>query len=177
MNVIFLDFDGVINNSSEIDDYIFFPIVDINGRKEGLVFSAANIQPIKLLMNFIVKNDIYLVVSSSWRILFRDQDLDRAFKEFLGYSYLNRKLIIGSTLSSGKFISRGEEIEDYIENNDVQDYMIIDDIDDFLDRQKKHVILTNGTEGFKMENYEMLENYFLKKRFSILTRVFKGKRK
>ena len=58
MKVIFLDFDGVINNCGDIDDYIFYPVNDKSNRIHSLPFSASNIVPLKMLFDFLFKENL-----------------------------------------------------------------------------------------------------------------------
>lgn len=164
MRLIFLDFDGVINNCGRYDDYIFYPVKDKKGNYHNLPISSSSILSLKELFNYALKNNIFFVLSSSWREVLDFREIDKAFKNFFGFSYLSINLFIGETSSIYDFqeAMRGREIENYLrENEAVEDYLIIDDNFDFLEKQKKHLILTNPEKGFGEKELKKIKKYFL----------------
>lgn len=167
MKVIFLDFDGVINNSSIVDDFIYYPLFDKENRDTNLIFSAENIYALKKLFHFVIKEDIKIVLSTSWRGSFEVEVIDKAFKNFLGL-YYEQKIITDSTPIDNKYQTRGQEVEGYLAKKEVEDYLIIDDINSFLPEQNKHLILTKSHRGLLIEDVDKVENYFYKKRFKSL---------
>lgn len=176
MKVIFLDFDGVINNCGDIDDYIFYPVNDKNKRIHSLPFSAKNIVPLKMLFDFLIKENIKIVLSTSWRQIISYKDLDIAFKNFLGFSHIDEKIIIDEIPMIHKSFEaiRGNEIRDFLEKNlNISDYLIIDDNFDFLKIQKNHLILTDASKGFSENDFQKVRNYFLKNKVSIFSQIFK----
>ncbi len=167
MKVIFLDFDGVINNSSIVDDFIYYPLKNKDGSESNLIFSAENIYAIKKLFHFVIKEDIKIILSTSWRNSFEVNLVDEAFKKFLG-CYYEQKIIIGVTPIDKQYKTRGQEVEGYLEGKNISDYIIIDDINSFSPEQNKHLIQTKSHKGLCLEDVDKIENYFLKKRFKSL---------
>lgn len=168
MKVIFLDFDGVINNCGFKDDYVFCSVIDRTGLKRYVPFSAQNIEPLKGLITFVLKQEIKIVLSTSWRQIIHYKDFDSAIKEFFGFTDADSPIVINETpLKHGFFESlRGIEINDYLElHKEVTDYVIIDDNYDFLKNQNSHVILTDADKGFTNENLAEVKKKFLAKRF------------
>lgn len=163
MRIIFLDFDGVINNCGDEDDYVFYPVKEKNGRIHNLPFSAENIKPLKELISFSFKNDIKFVLSTSWRELISFSEINIVFKNFFGFNYLDFNLVIDETPLSFVYeeIIRGNEIKKYLEKNPrVEDYLIIDDNYDFLDEQNSHVIIINPIKGFSEKDLKKVKKYF-----------------
>lgn len=165
MRVIFLDFDGVINNCGTYDDYVFYPMKDKNGKIHNVPFSAQNIKPLKALFDFAYKNEIKFVLSTSWREIISFCEINGVFKNFFGFNYLSDEIIIGETPSfySNEFPIRGVEIKNYLNDNpDITDFLIIDDNYDFLDEQKSHIILTDASKGFTEKELKKIKKYFSK---------------
>lgn len=161
MKVIFLDFDGVINNRGDEDDYIFYPVKDRSGHLHSLPFSASNIYPIKKLFNFLLKENIKIILSTSWRLIFSFEEIEEVFKQFFGLNIIKDNLIIGETSASLNLLSRGEEIEEYLSKHlDIVDYLIIDDNFNFSAKQNSHILLTNPSKGFTINDFIKAESYF-----------------
>lgn len=142
--VIFLDIDGVLNHKQ------FF-----EKKKELLYkhhiqltypFDSFDVNIIHNLNQFWKKyTDVKLVISSSWRW---NSDLDKTLKQ-VG---LNKQIDgITPTLISDH---RGEEIDLFIEQHNVKNYVIIDDIDDMLEHQKDHLVLCDDNVGLTTEDIE-----------------------
>ena len=93
MKVIFLDFDGVVNNIS-YDKYINIDILVKKGKNKYFTstWSINNLEPFKDLLLWCQKEDIKIVISSSWRILFdSDSYIEEMFCDiFKEYSYQKR---------------------------------------------------------------------------------------
>lgn len=176
MKVIFLDFDGVINNCGDIDDYIFYPVNDKSNRIHSIPFSARNIVPLKMLFDFLFKENIKIVLSTSWRQIISYKDLDVAFKNFLGFSHIDESIIIDEIpmIYESFEAIRGNEIRHFLEkNSNISDYLIIDDNFDFLEVQKNHLILTNASKGFVESDFQNVKNYFLKNKINVFYKMFK----
>lgn len=128
MKVIFLDIDGVLNlNRTERDQY---------GRlfHDGFVGNLGTI---------IDRTGAKIVVSSTWRFsglgvmqeMWRDRKLPGDVVS-ITHDLWTGKLNDGCT--------RGDEIEHWLNGNDVENYVILDDDSDMLDDQMGHIILTSG---------------------------------
>lgn len=128
---IFLDIDGVLNNTSyhESESDLSYPLS---------AFCKDNVKAFNDLMKDIP--EIKVIISSSWRT---DSNLQNIFDR-IG---LNVK-IFGIT----PFISddRSVEIKEYLNDKKDYSYCIIDDIDYFdNDEQKDNFILINERIGFR----------------------------
>lgn len=127
-NIVFLDFDGVIN--LDVNNYTG-PFND----KEQM----------KNLNKFCIENNFKIVVISSWRKYSN-------YKEILYNSGLNRNIsIIGSTDVLEK--DRESEIIDYLgKNNNINKFIILDD--GKFNELSRFQIKTNFNEGFDDEKYK-----------------------
>lgn len=127
-NIVFLDFDGVLN--LDINDYsCTFP----------------DKEPINNLNKFCIENNFKIVVISSWR-----KSID--YKEKLYKAGLKEKIeILGSTKSLNK--DRESEVIDYLDNNhNINKFIILDDGDFF--ELKKYQVQTVFEKGFNNKKYQ-----------------------
>ena len=143
MKVIFLDVDGVLNDQ----DLIFekFKTKEIEISKDKLL----------LLKKIITSsNDIKVVLSSSWRIGLLKKDgkivADTTYhKEFLE---LLKEYDIEIYDITPSMMSRPEEIKYYLDNNDIESYVILDD-EDLNDENQVKTDFFNG--GLREEHVSL----------------------
>lgn len=152
--VIFLDIDGVLNHKQffEKKKELLFK----NNIQLTFPFDCFDVNIIHNLNKFWEKyTDVKLVISSSWRW---NSDL----KDILKKVGLRKKIDnITPTIIKNH---RGEEIDIFIKTHNVQNYAIIDDIDDMLEYQKEHLVLCDDNVGLTKENIEkVIEILNLKK--------------
>lgn len=148
MKIIFLDYDGVVNN------LVFH---DVNGEpsfyaKDNDHNQVNDFQAIAWLNKICREFECKIVVTSTWR--FRED-----YKECLYKAGLNRNVeILGrtpqSTLGNGQ---RGWDIQEWFSENNykIEDYIILDDDCDmmhFID----NLIRTNPYRGLGYEEYEKI---------------------
>ncbi len=156
MNVIFLDYDGVVNTLQW----------SLKNGKWNCNFShplynkVNNIQAVQWVSEFCEKYGYSIVVTSTWR--FADN-----YKECLQNGGLREDItIIGKTprLLDGH---RGDEISLWLsENPEVKQYLIFDDECD-VGIHKDHLIKCDTNIGFSLNEYEeaeRLHNKFAVKR-------------
>ena len=164
MKVIFLDIDGVFNSEQLAERRI----------QEGWSeqhYDFVDLNELTRFVYFINKNNIKIVLSSSWRI---DGYVETC-------NYLKQTLmapiipyLIGVTPRS-KSGHRGTEIEFFIKANkehyeqykwmmknnefiDIDEYCIIDDDCDMTDDQiQNHFVNTNWLEGLQEKHYPQIE--------------------
>ena len=135
MKVIFLDVDGVLNDQNLIFEK--FKTKEIEISKDKLL----------LLKKIITSsNDIKVVLSSSWRIGLLRKDgkivADTTYhKEFLE---LLKEYDIEIYDITPSMMSRPEEIKYYLDNNDIESYVILDDEDLNDDNQVKTDFFNGG---------------------------------
>lgn len=140
--VIFLDIDGVLNHKQffEKKKELLFK----NNIQLTFPFDSFDVNIIHNLNKFWEKyTDVKLVISSSWRW---NSDLDK----ILNKVGLNKCIdAITPTMISNH---RGEEIDIFLKQHNVKEYVIFDDIDDMLDNQKDHLILCDDKIGLTEDN-------------------------
>ena len=135
--IVFLDFDGVLNT----EQYQARLAVDSKPTKDtwGPLFDPQAVENLRQIIDF---TDARIVISSSWRYA-HSLDVLRRMWEVRG---LPGEIL--DTLACGAtYISRGEEIECWLERNDRPDYVIIDDLNDFSPAQRDHYVETNPIIG------------------------------
>ena len=174
MKVIFLDFDGVVNNIS-YDKYMDIDILVKKGKDKYFTstWSINNLEPFLNLLLWCQKEDIKIVISSTWRILFDSYSyIEEMFCDiFKQYDYQKRKnkyndLVIGRTKS---FDFRGLEILQWLKDNkhlNIENYVVIDDevdydIKEYID--KKHYVQTDSKVGLTNYDVYMIKNKLIRK--------------
>ena len=127
LNVIFLDFDGVINIKT--DNFT----------------TVQSEEAIKYLNKLCLETGFKIVVCSSWRDHMH-------YKKFLYDSGLDKRIeILGKTDYYGG--GRIFEIQTYIEENNINKYLIIDDAF-FGERYVANHVQTAPSLGFTKNKYE-----------------------
>lgn len=138
MKVIFLDIDGVLNvMRQEFDDY-------------GQLFHQNLVDNLSYIIN---ETGAKIVISSTWR----HRGLD-----FIKNMWKHRNLpgeVIDITpdcwdlIKEEKFglkyyddVDRGYEIQDWLNNHDVENYVILDDDSDMLESQINNFVYTYGNK-------------------------------
>lgn len=140
MNVIFLDYDGVVN----------IPMWNEDGTHCRYNFPDDNkvnhFQAVQWISEFCLKYDYKIVVSSTWR-------MDDNYKECLINGGLREGIeILGKTKRLGS--TRGHEIDVYLEEHpEITGYIIIDDDDDFTNKQHDRFVETRDDVGFMEHDY------------------------
>ena len=135
--IVFLDFDGVLNT----EQYQASLAVEGKPTKDtwGPLFDPPAVENLRRILD---EFDAQIVISSSWRYV---HSLDS-----LRSMWVARDLpgeILDALPCDANNISRGEEIECWLERNDHPDYVIIDDLDDFTPAQHYHYVEINPTVG------------------------------
>ena len=131
MKYIFLDIDGVLNAS---------------GDKE-IVFNMMEVNKLELFVNFVLEVDASVVITSSRRI----------YKEEVNMIKLALAKINNVSVLSEKRIHkhRGNEIEWYITENKINNFVIFDDNDDMISDKpllNNHFILVDYLVGLTKED-------------------------
>lgn len=135
--IVFLDFDGVLNT----EQYQAQLTVDGKPTKDtwGPLFAPPAVENLRRILD---ATNAAIVISSSWLYI---HNLDS-----LRTMWVTRDLpgeILDSLACGATYISRGEEIEYWLERNERPDYVIIDDLDDFSPAQRDHYVETNPIVG------------------------------
>jgi hypothetical protein len=167
---IFLDIDGVLNSEHTLDESC--------ENMDQKMASIISDQLVKNLSYLVEKTDAKIILSSSWRVYFNNniKNPNNIFAMALlaSLNKYNLKLHDMTPYLKGPYSSeRGLEIKTYIDKNNIENYVIIDD-EEFSDF-KTHLdmsrfIQTNfGDESTTIEN-EGLNIKVAKKAIEILNK-------
>lgn len=132
--IIFLDFDGVVNNKKFLLE---------NPDKE------INPTCVQLLNKLIKDTNASVVISSAWRIGHSLVWLQTTLEK-VGFEYPER--IIGATISNSKG-QRGDEIDMWLRQLHIDAFVILDDDDDMSVVQDK-LVQTSFETGLLEEHVE-----------------------
>jgi len=134
MKVIFLDIDGVLNTKNT-----FKKRKDIYN-ESGVIIPRIDFYRVKFLKQIVDKTDAKIVISSTWRKYDNDmKELKEVFSLFDLEVYDVTCIDI-----SGK---KGIEINDWLNKNEVDSFVIIDDETSDMLHLEKYVVKTR--ENFK----------------------------
>lgn len=156
MKVLFLDIDGVLNS------HIWFAMREAPSTYQSMFErSKWDLDPraVALVKDFVQRNNLKVVISSTWRRLYNESQLKALFKE-----HDWNIPIIGVTPTSRSGI-RGDEIQTWIDNwnqehpsNPVENYIIFDDDSDFKQDQLPHFVQTQFTSGLTRLHVQRAEH-------------------
>ena len=143
-SIIFLDFDGVLNT----EQYQARLAVDEKPNKDawGPLFDP---RAVGNLRKIIVSTGAAIVISSSWRYIHRLGSLRMMWeiRELPGE-------ILDTLPCGATYISRGEDIECWLNQHGQPNYVIIDDLDDFYPSQHDRYVDTNPIVGISTVDVE-----------------------
>lgn len=154
MKVIFLDIDGVLNPTHYMNA-LYKMWKSSNGQikshdEYGQLFFYQNVQALEKIVNE-TKADI--VLSSTWRMegfeKMQNMWVDRSLPR-----WLDGLTPIAKTHGFENLINRGDEIQWYIDQYKIENYVIIDDDDDMLPTQLNNFVQTNSYYGLTMADAE-----------------------
>ena len=141
MNIVFLDFDGVLTtpeSQNKFDPRLF-----------------------EVLSPLIEIENTFIVITSSWRCITKDDTIKNIIdpeNRCVGHNpFPFTDKIIDVTPRCGAWM-RGQEVETWfkmhIEQPEIATarYVILDDMDDYFDEQKKHLVRTNAHLGITPQN-------------------------
>ena len=152
--IIFLDLDGVLATDYELFDVV---TMDFHSLKENTWAKELNVpypfdeDCVGVLNEIFIETDADIVLSSDWKKHWTLEQLDIIFKN-------NGIIKSPIDITSKKTISymdheknRAYQIEDYVKNNNIKNFVIIDDmyISHHLDDMKNKFVRTEGYEGIK----------------------------
>ena len=148
--ILFLDIDGVINPFKRLKDVPVDAnltkrlamerndpsIEDLNIYLAHMVQYRFDWNSIQYIEKLIHEFDAKIVISSSWRMMYEDKDFEGMF------SIMNWKGAYIGKLES--FKPRYTLIKDYIKENNVQAYLVLDDMD-MSSYFPKQMVLTHNS--------------------------------
>lgn len=155
MRVVFLDIDGVLNSHKWFS---------VRGRPSTFQSmyerSIWDLDPsaVNLMKGFVERNNLKVVISSSWRILYNKQEI----KEMLQATGWKAP-IVGTTPYIKGF--RGDEIDTWRrESLHVDTYIIFDDDGDFNPHQRPFFVQTSFETGLTEAHVEQAQQILTKQR-------------
>lgn len=176
MKIIFLDFDGVLNNISNLENRGNDEFKKFHVETDEMNYASLNnIENLTKMFIYCIKNDIKIVVSSSWSLyglkrvkekmyeVFGRYFIDSLFIDttnFIVYEENNIKLDIP--------IRTVEIIRWMLDNNySNTEYLIIDDESVlFSEYDIEHkLVKTNSKLGFTINEFETVKNIFNQNNF------------
>ena len=153
MKCIFLDFDGVFNTTKMYNNSIY-----INNYGFNLHFNIKNIENFIKIFLYCRKYNIKICITSSNSLNKGKEDWENFISKTFRISISN--VIIG--VDSKQDRDRGLFIKDFIVNNDIEEYLIIDD--DIRDIQSYHnsknILHINKEYGMTIIDMLKIQNYF-----------------
>jgi hypothetical protein len=133
LKIIFLNIDGVLCTLRS--HYAF---------GTGMLMKEWNVTACHIINRLCGANGYQIVCSSSWRF---DPNTLNFFKDYGLFKYLHKDWRTGPDRTS-----RGREIQEWIDNHNVDEYIIIDDNNDMLPEQQERLIKSSTADGFSSEN-------------------------
>lgn len=141
-NIIFLDIDGVMNTYNQM-----WRQRRTTGNVINENWCPVACRNVKLLCEYF---NARIVISSTWRI---ERDLQE-LRQILKDNNINPGLLVGTTPvlchhERDDNLCRGDEIKQWLEENDCRSFVIIDDISasDFLEEQQENLIIVDPNAG------------------------------
>ena len=144
MNVVFLDFDGVVNTPIWKRDDNYELHCEYNHPRDGYL---NNFQAIQWVSEFCEKYNYHIVVTSTWRRFVED------LQELLDDSGLREGIKVIDRTEYYVGCSRGSEISDWLTKHpEVENYLIFDDEDD-MDEHEFRLVKCNKMVGFTGDSF------------------------
>lgn len=164
--ILFLDFDGVVNNVGTRKGMgLSIPIKCIDNQIRYTDWGFDNIEVFNQLLLWCLKNNVKIVISSSWRICI---GYAKEFNEFFDtifheYSYVKRVNSLDSLIidTTGKARTNRElEIKEWLDTNRYNGkFVILDDNVCYGNKyfKDKHIVKTNNKVGLTKAKLEEIK--------------------
>lgn len=141
MKLLFLDIDGVLNAT---EDWIEWKVL---GHAVNYGTKMINRSKLAMLVYIIQQTDCKLVLSSTWRLHYTNEQMIEIFNEY-GCDYITTDILIDQTPPPRLNGIRGHDISEWlVEHPKVTKYVILDDGTDFLPEQRAHHVKTDTYVG------------------------------
>lgn len=171
MGIIFLDFDGVLNNTSNLENRGNEYFKKFHVETDNISYASLNnIQYLIELFIFCIKNDIKIVISSSWSLYGLKRIKEKMYevfgKYFIDLLFIDTTDYIVYEANDIKLdipIRTVEIIKWMLDNNYYEnDYLIIDDESVLFSEYdiENKLIKTNSKLGFTINELETVKNIF-----------------
>jgi hypothetical protein len=142
MKIIFLDIDGVLNSERSFLAYGGYPWPD-----DILSWNKFDRIAVSMIRKLCEATGAQIVLSSSWRSELKTTVLS----EYLSLPIIDKTTDHTEGWCHHKM--RGYQINYWINSNDVDSYVIIDDMDEVMDIQREFFIHVDSNNGFSYHNY------------------------
>ncbi len=143
MKVIFLDIDGVLNDSKTFEDIYNEYQITKTRRLE------IDREKLEYLKRIVEETQALIVLSSSWRLMgiLKNGQVIKGTEKFYAlikmFQEYGLKIYDVTPYIEGK---RNEEIKAWLKNKDVENFIIIDDEVYYLQEFKEHLIKTSNVK-------------------------------
>jgi hypothetical protein len=147
MNIVFLDIDGVLNNT--------FSMIRASSGTTEECWDEKCVEQFFRIVDSV--SEVGVVLSSSWRYLHTLTEIEEMFVRITG----RKPPFVGITAMDGleniNNLTRGAEIYSFLDNwklsgKELTNYVILDDDDDMLPDQASHFIQTKFELGLTRQN-------------------------
>lgn len=143
MQLIFLDFDGVLNN------YTRFPKAPEHWQWPFTWVEPELVGNLAALITRVPQAKI--VISSTWRLSF---DLIQFFDIFMEQNQPEVARAVMDLTPRSAEGHRGREIAQFLDRRGAEHYVILDDDSDMLDHQQPHFIHVDGYTGLTLKDVD-----------------------
>lgn len=156
--IIFLDIDGCLNSNEYFSSSAY--LEESGGKSDALIVLVnhyLHLDPaaLKLVNELVDQSGAEVVISSTWKSKYSEEEFNKMFTDRgATFKVVGRTPHIDSNRSSKK-ITRGREIQTYLDSLDVKPdaFVIIDDRDD-MNQFFKFLVKTSFQDGFQRIHLE-----------------------
>ena len=149
MKRLFLDIDGVLNST---EDWIEWKVL---GHPHNASLEMISRAKLAMLVNIVRETGCKLVLSSSWRLHYTNEEIIEMFNARDCY-YITTDILIDQTPPPERSSIRGHDIRSWLkEHPEVTQYVILDDSRDFFPEQFQYHVKTDTYVGLTF--YQMKE--------------------
>lgn len=167
IKILFLDFDGVVNNTGTRRGMgLNIPIKCYDGSYRMTDWGIENIGVFNNLLIWCLENNVKLVISSSWRVCIGyakefNEFFDTVFHEYFWLKKVNSldSLVIDTTSSTRT--NRELEIKKWLDTNNYSGkFVILDDDVDYNNKYFKdiNIVKTNNKIGLTEEKLQEIKD-------------------
>lgn len=158
MKIIFLDIDGVLNSDKFYAEHS--KIMQESGYPDNYPYTEFDYRAVNRLNRIVSETGCNIVLSSSWRT----DDNVRDILNKIGINIYDKTPYLGNVL-------RGQEIQRWIDEHPdivIEDYIILDDVESFLKKQKKRIVRTQTYFGLTDDIAEKIIRRFNRSELPVL---------
>lgn len=156
MNVLFLDIDGVLNNTASRSDvrcrfHHVLTFLDRPLEKSDLDIDDVNM---RLIINLINRYHFKVVITSLWRFGAKVEWFQRLFELYglsLPVERLDMITLLDYECDDGM---RSRFIEEYVLHNNCKTFICVDDTPEHYDRYLDRLVVTQMHTGFTLEHFK-----------------------